>query len=756
MSKTLLVFFLLPVFAFAQPKYPVTDVVILRNGNPIANAWAGGFNNPVFSEIDINGDSLKDLFVYDKAGWKAMVFLNTGTIGHPSFTYAPQYERMFPTTLRDWAVMRDYNHDGVSDIFGNSIDAAINVWKGYTLNDGYLAYTQSYHDLQYTQLGGGTNSIARMWTFADNVFMDINGDGDLDILSPDINGGISLNYYQNVAVDSGYSPDSLNFILGTGCDDQNWGKFNEDVNDCGISLISCKKDLPVSEQPQNTPRDLRHQGGACCGFHYRNNSNLVSLILADILCPTTKFLENGGDTTEAAIVAYDTIFPRYDVPVYTPIAPCAFTVDANNDGFEDLLFAPFATNDIQEGQSEDVNVVLYYQNKGVDSVNLFHYVSDTMITGGVDVGSESHAVFFDYNSDGLMDIVVGNYGQFSQSGYPTSYLALYENIGTASAPKYQEANTNWNNLSSYQLNGIYPAFGDLDGDGHPDMLIGDSYGYISFFHNAGTTTASYPSMTEPDWFGINVGANAAPFIYDVNGDGLNDIVIGSKNNNIFYYWNFGTSTNPMFSPDSVNTAFGNIQVYDHTVAGPPPGYATPIISVENGQTVLYTGSQLGWIYKYAVNADSLRYGTFAMLDTSVLGTKPGLRSTISISDINNDGMNDYLTGNIRGGINLYSDANWGNVPVISSINEIAPDKAQLQIYPNPSKDNVVCRLSQGDAALVSAQLYDLLGNVISVPVSRPNNTTLTLSVSGVAEGIYVIQARDSQGMLYQDKISIFK
>jgi hypothetical protein len=596
-----------------------------------------------------------------------------------------------------------------------------------------------------------------MWTFADNmpVIMDINGDGDIDILAPDINGGVSLDYYQNQAVDSGYSPDSLVFTLGNGCSDLLWGDFLEDVNDCGVALsVACKKELPSNGGIINTPR---HQGGACCGFHYRND-NVVSLLVADILCPTTKFLENGGDSSYANIIYCDSIFPHYDIPVYCPIAPCAYTIDGNNDGYQDLVFAPFADNINQEGQSQDVNVVLYYENIGVDSVNLFHYVSDTMITGGIDIGTESHAVFFDYNGDSLSDIVIGNYGQFSQTGFPTSYLALYQNIGTSTAPKYQETSLNWNNLTAYQLNGIYPAFGDLDGDGHPDMLIGDSYGNISFFHNTGTTTATYPTMTQSDWFGINVGANAAPFIYDVNGDGLNDIIIGNRAGSVYYYQNYGTPTSPYFStsPDSVNASFGNIHIYDHTVAGPPPGYATPFITVENGQMVLYSGSQLGWIYKYSINPDSLMNGSFALLDTSVLGTKPGLRSTISVADINHDGLNDYLCGNIRGGINLYSDANWGNVPVISSINEPALNQNFMQVYPNPAKDKIICRISNNNITLVSAKLLDMLGETTTITVNRSADNSLVLSVTDVINGIYVIQAMDSHGQLYQSKISIFK
>lgn len=754
MSKYILLFLLVPVLVFAQSKYPVTSVVTLRNGNPMQNAWVGGLNNPVFSEIDVNHDGLMDLFVYDKAGWKAMIFLNTGSAGHPSFTYAPEYDNMFPPQLRDWAVMRDYNHDGVMDIFAVNGNPGITVYKGYQLSDGFLGYDQTYSNLTYLS----DTFRSSIWTFADNmpVIMDINGDGDLDILAPDIAGGISLDYYQNQAVELGYSSDSLNFILGSTCGDQAWGGFLEDVTDCGVTLANCKKELQIPGASNGGTVGARHQGGACCGFRYRNSST-VSLLLSDILCPTVKFLENSGDSSHASIVNYDSIFPRYDVPVYIPIFPCSYIVDADNDGFDDIFVSPFASNANQEGQAEDISVVWYYHNIGIDSINKFQYKGDTMLTNGIiDVGTESHPVFFDYNNDGLMDIVMGAYGRFQSSGFPKSSLALYQNIGTNSVPKYQETNLNWNSLSTYQLLGIYPTFGDLDGDGNPDMLVGDLYGNISFFHNTGTTTASYPSMTGPNWFGINVGSNAAPFLYDMNGDSLLDIVIGSRTNNVLYYWNYGTKTHPMFSPDSVNASFGNIRVYDQHVAGTPYGFATPFVRSEGGQVVLYSGSQRGFTFKYAVNPDSLRHGSFTLLDSNVLGTKPGQRSTICIGDINSDGSNDYLTGNIRGGMNLYSDVNWGNVPVISSIIEPAADRSELQVFPNPAKDKVICRMTNSETTLTTVTMYDLLGETISAPITKGNDNTITLSVSGIANGIYVIQAKDNMGKMYQRKISIFR
>jgi hypothetical protein len=184
----------------------------------------------------------------------------------------------------------------------------------------------------------------------------------------------------------------------------------------------------------------------------------------------------------------------------------------------------------------------------MDTISKFHYLGDSMLTGGiVDVGTGLHPVFFDYNGDGLMDIVMGNYGQFQPTGPSKSGLALYQNIGNDTAPAYQQISTDWSNLSHLNLNGLYPSFGDLDGDGKPDMVVGDYTGHVQFFKNSGTGgVVSFPSLTHQNWFNINVGQNAAPFIYDLNGDSLNDLIIGSRGNNILYYWNFAARTNPLF------------------------------------------------------------------------------------------------------------------------------------------------------------------------------------------------------------------
>ncbi len=757
---------LFPLFTIAQTKYQINGVKVVQHGDTLRNAWVGGLNNPVFSPIDLNQDGLMDMFIYDKAGWKALSFLNTGTVGHPSFTYAPQYDRMYPSNLRDWAVIRDYNRDGVGDIFALTMNSDIQVYKGFRMGNE-LSYSLIYKKLMYRY----GPFIDHIWTFSDNmpVMMDVDGDGDLDILAPDVNGGYSLDYYQNLAVDSGYSRDSLVFTLA----DQCWGRFMENGNDCNVTLAACKKELLIDTSIGGS---LRHQGGACYGFHYVRNSSVTSLMVADIYCNTMKFLRNMGDTSYSDVQFVDTLFPSYNVPINLSLFPAVFGIDADNDGFDDLMVAPFASNANVTSQSEDINVVHYYHNNGgTDSLNKFQYQGDTLINNSiVDVGTESHPVFFDYNNDGLMDIVIGRFGQFVSPGNPAlgspgtsvSGLYLYKNIGNDSVPIFMLIDTDWNNLSAYDVNnlynGLYPAFGDLDGDGLPDMVVGNFAGNIAFFHNAGTASlASYPSMTKPNWFGIHVGNDASPFIYDVNGDGLNDLVIGSSGRSggdsatLRYYWNFGTADSPMFSVDSVNRFFGKIEVWDQSFGVVVEGFSNPCIVRENGSLVLYSGSQRGITYKYAINPDSLGHGTFIMLDSNVLGIKPGLRSNVSVADINHDGRNDYLVGNIRGGIMLFSDTAWSSNST-TSVTTVAVDHDQLQVFPNPAKDRVLCRIGKGTEQLLTAQIYDLLGSAIATNIMQNDENGIVLAVGGLSEGIYIIQAGDRNGKTYQQKIAIIK
>jgi hypothetical protein len=736
------VFILLSVSLDAQRLYQISGVEVDRGGNALINAWTGGFNNPVISPIDLDQDGLMDLFIYDKAGFKAQAFINNGAVGSPSYRYAPEYDVTFPKGLTDWAVIRDYNKDGVPDIFALTGNISVAVYRGSRIAGGGLTFTKIKDPLSFTY---GAAGVAAVYAFTDNmpVFADVDFDGDMDIMGPEIT-GTRITYYKNLSVESGFGVDSLIYVSADDC----WGNIFLNSG-CGVSYFSCKTGSAIPASGDG--RAQRDGGGAMYGFDYEGDHDM-DLLLADLSCNTIKFLRNDGDSSAPVIGYTDTLFPSYDRSVKLNTFPAAYGADADNDGYQDLMIAPFSTNTFYVMKSEDVKCIQYYHNTGATSpLNRFHYITDTLLTSTtVDVGTESHAVFFDYNGDGLMDMVVGNFGRFRSN--PS--LTLYTNTGTSTAPRFNEAVTNWSGISSFNLTGVYPAFGDLDGDGNADMVIGDQVGHIYYFRNTGTDTATYPSMTQPNWFGISAGSGAAPFIYDLNGDSLNDLIIGTINGNIKYYWNFGTASMPLFSPDSVNTFLGRA-----TVSSMPPlslEYRSPVIHKEGNQTFLYSGSREGRVEKYLVDKDSLRNGSFTRISRDVIGISPGLHSTVSIADINGDGYNDYLTGNVRGGLMLFSDVYWGNgVTLPTSMVEIADPNSKVQVYPVPARDVVLCRSISGDDKLMSAHVYDLLGKSVSVSVSE-DAEGLAISVAALPTGIYILQVADEKGAIYQRRISVMR
>ena len=52
-------------------------------------------------------------------------------------------------------------------------------------------------------------------------------------------------------------------------------------------------------------------------------------------------------------------------------------------------------------------------------------------------------------------------------------LARFRNVGTATAPAFEQLDTNWLSLPDFGVESVAPAFGDLDGDGDDDLLLGD-------------------------------------------------------------------------------------------------------------------------------------------------------------------------------------------------------------------------------------------------------------------------------------------
>ena len=74
-----------------------------------------------------------------------------------------------------------------------------------------------------------------------------------------------------------------------------------------------------------------------------------------------------------------------------------------------------------------------------------------------------------------------------------------------------------------------PTFGDLDGDGDLDLVVGEYDGVLNYYENVGSAASpSYVAVTgaASPFDGIDVGDTSAPALADVDGDGDLDLVVG--------------------------------------------------------------------------------------------------------------------------------------------------------------------------------------------------------------------------------------
>ena len=165
----------------------------------------------------------------------------------------------------------------------------------------------------------------------------------------------------------------------------------------------------------------------------------------------------------------------------------------------------------------------------------------------IEVGSGAHPILFDYNNDGLQDLIVANYGYYIESGNYNSQLALYENTGTLSNPEYEWITNDYADLGTINFeNNISPTFGDLDNDGDLDMLVGDSDGKLHLLNNIFMTGESNFFINTVDYFDIDIGSFASPFLVDLDRDDDLDLIIGSRQGNIYHYENQGSINDAEF------------------------------------------------------------------------------------------------------------------------------------------------------------------------------------------------------------------
>lgn len=156
-------------------------------------------------------------------------------------------------------------------------------------------------------------------------------------------------------------------------------------------------------------------------------------------------------------------------------------------------------------------------------------------SAGLTVGGGAAPFLVDFNSDGQLDLLVGDAaGQLRL--YPTLAVSRLNQITVDAAQS----------LGLPVLPGAIPFVADWDNDGRQDLLVGLADGTVKLFLNSG---AGFAAGVELQAAGavLDCGTAAAPAVADLDGDGRKDLVLGNAAGQVAFYRNLGSDAAPQLA-----------------------------------------------------------------------------------------------------------------------------------------------------------------------------------------------------------------
>ncbi|WP_136468622.1 protein-disulfide reductase DsbD domain-containing protein [Flagellimonas onchidii] len=317
-----------------------------------------------------------------------------------------------------------------------------------------------------------------------------------------------------------------------------------------------------------------------------------------------------------------------------------------------------------------------------------------------------YPAFFDWNKDGKKDLLLGEF----ETGKTGSNIKVYINKGSKKKPKFSgeyfyATDVKGDTITNYQwcCIGIHPRVVDLDQDGYDDILSGQyNPGAISWWRGSkdgflprkivpqeGYNTAG-PSDTHRTKLGsapwqpehLSYWNYTTSDFGDFNGDGLLDLFVGGSGD-MRVALNIGTKENPKFGlrnylyhvdgsilyvkkPKQKEIDASRKQLRYPLMSGVGKSYIKPVDWDKDGVLdllVTYEYKKKGHnpidFYR-GVNTDKgLRFEKRVPVITAKDGSKalPGVQPMITLTDYNNDGVQDIVLGLSVPTINGFEAAN---------------------------------------------------------------------------------------------------
>ncbi len=556
--------------------------VVDDSGAPIEQPFLGGFNIPRPQLVDIDGDGDDDLFVQEVSG-SVMYFEH-----RPGETprYQWRTDRYQDLEVGEWYRFVDLDRDGDADLLAERPFSYVQYYR----NDGtaqrarFVEAEDSLKDTEGRALFSDRQNIPNA--------TDIDCDGQMDLLIGRLEGTVTR--YEETGTDENGVP---RFELIS-------DRFENIEIVAQIGSLHGANTMALGDIDEDGDEDM---------------------FWGDYFEPGILFLENTGSCRRPNLRGEPLPFPVGD-PLRTSGYNAPTVGDVDGDGDEDVL----------------VGVLGGAYNPNTTTANNFHYIEQTApgvfehvtsrFLSTIDFGAESIPVVVDLDADGDLDILVGN--KIEQGDTQNGKLYRLINEGSPGAPLYR-LDGDMDVGGGYHL---FPAFGDLDGDGDLDAILGTWEDEIRLYRNDATDGSIQLTLLDSAYVTLTRGRNAAPALGDVDGDGDLDLFVGESSGTLNFYRNTGSPSQAVF--ELVDDEYGDFDVGRRSV---------PVLfDIDgDGDLDLIVGSE----------GEGLRFfrndggpGDVPFVDAGTLPVETFGFAAPAFADLDGDGDHDLLLGGSSGGL----------------------------------------------------------------------------------------------------------
>ncbi len=297
-----------------------------------------------------------------------------------------------------------------------------------------------------------------------------------------------------------------------------------------------------------------------------------------------------------------------------------FFVDIDNDGDFDLFIG------------EEYGNINFFRNTG--TANSPQWDSITSNYNSINVGRHSIPAFVDIDHDSDFDLFTGQ---------KQGRIHLYRNDGDPWLPQWYLVTENYNfvDLGSHTK----PALADIDADGDLDLFIGEKEGNINFYRNQAALRILSCTLVTENYYAIEAEDYSQPTFADIDSDDDLDLFVGKDDGGIQFYENTG-------SPDSPSWMLVTDNYHSIDVGG----YSSPaFVDIDADSDLdLFIGQTHGKIFFYR-NDGSPHLPSWTLVSEDYNSIDAGNYSVPTFADLDSDGDFDLLIGNDDGRILFYQN-----------------------------------------------------------------------------------------------------